>query len=155
MSGCPLLLVPFNNRVWLTAAIVLAYAAGRCVRAVTVAANTPGLYNNYYNSGFASTPITGLPNYTSLIPANSSFDYGVTGQAADPQQSTSDTYCGGVFSGYLYTTITRGEYIVGVQSKDGFSLTLNGYTIASNSKLVTQRCARLLTPLLMVCRSVS
>ena len=136
MSGCPLLLVPFNNRVWLTAAIVLACAAGRFVSAVTVAANTPGLYNNYYNSGFANTPITGLPNYTSLIPANSSFYYGVTGQAADPQQSTSDTYCGGVFSGYLYTTIV-GKYIVGVQSKDGFSLTLNGYTIASNSKPVT------------------
>ncbi|KAL0050177.1 hypothetical protein WJX82_005925 [Trebouxia sp. C0006] len=34
-----------------------------------------GLYNDYYNSGFASTPITGLPNFAALSPNSSTFAY--------------------------------------------------------------------------------
>jgi len=96
------------------------------------------LYNDYYNSGFASTPITGLPNFAAVSPNSSTFAYNVTGKPTDPQQYTSDTYCGGVFHGYLYTTISYGVYIVGVQSKDGFALTLANSTIGSNSEFVIQ-----------------
>ena len=141
MRGCPLLLTSYNYRAWWTAVFLLARGAAQPASAVTVAANTPGLYDVYYNSGFASTPITGLPNFAALSPNSSIFAYNVTGKPADPQQYASDTYCGGVFHGYLYTTISSGVYIVGVQSKDGFALTLDGSTIGSNSEFVTQQCS--------------
>ncbi len=141
MRGCPLLLTSYNSRAWWTAVFLLAHGAAQPASAVTVAANTPGLYDDYYNSAFASTPITGLPNFAALSPNSSTFAYNVTGKPADPQQYASDTYCGGVFHGYLYTTISYGIYIVGVQSKDGFSLTLDGSTIGSNSEFVTRHCS--------------
>ncbi|KAL3160856.1 hypothetical protein ABBQ38_009257 [Trebouxia sp. C0009 RCD-2024] len=120
----------------LTAVVLLLHVASRPVYAVTAAANTPGLYRNYYNSGFSSTPITTMPNYTSLTPANSDFASGTTGNFANPQQNVTNAYCGGVYQGYLRTTLATGTYIVGVQSKDGFSLTVDGNAAASsNSKL--------------------
>ena len=135
MPRCLSLLAPSNSNAWLTAVVLLVQNTAHFGRAVTVAANSPGLYYEYYNSGFASTPITGLPTYTSLTPANSSFASSTTGDFGDPQLNSNDTYCGGVYHGYLYTTVSLGVYIVGVQSKDGFSLTLNNYTVSSNSKL--------------------
>lgn len=140
MRGCPLLLTSYNNRACWTAVFLLVRGATQPAGAVTVAANTPGLYNDYYNSGFASTPFTSLPNFAALSPNSSTFAYNLTGKATDPQQYASDTYCGGVYHGYLYTTISYGVYIVGVQSKDGFALTLDGSTIGSNSESVTQYC---------------
>ncbi len=141
MRGCPLLLTSYRSRAWWTAVCLLVRSATQSASAVTVAANTPGLYDDYYNSGFASTPITGLPNFAALSLNSSTFAYNVTGQPTDPQQYTSDTYCGGVFHGYLYTTISYGVYIVGVQSKDGFALTLANSTIGSNSEFVIQHCS--------------
>lgn len=120
----------------LTAVVLLLHVASRPVYAVTVAANTPGLYRNYYNSGFPSTPITTIPNYTSMTPANSDFVSGTTGNFANPQQNVNDAYCGGAYQGYLRTTLPTSTYIVGIQSKDGFSLTVDGSAAtSSNSKL--------------------
>ena len=126
-------LLSFCNAV-LTAVVLLLHFTAQLAGAVTVAANTPGLYRNYYNSGFTSTPITSLPNYTALTPTNSTFVSGTTGSFANPQLYPNDTYCGGVYQGYLYTTAAYATYIIGVQSKDGFSLTIDGTSISSNSK---------------------
>ena len=109
------------------------YVAG----ATTVAAQTPGLYYNYYNSGISPTPITGMPDWSRLTAAGSNFSAGITGNIGDPQLSTSDTYCGGYYYGYLYLTVdgSTTPYLLGVQSKDGFSLIIDGTTtIAQNSK---------------------
>lgn len=133
---CVPLSASLNSKSWLTAVFLLVHSAACFGRAVTVAANTRGLYVDYYNSGFASTPITAVPNYTSLTPANSSFDYSTTGNFGDPQLQSNDTYCGGVYHGYLYTAAAT-TFLVGVQSKDGFSLTVNGYTISSSSEFLT------------------
>ena len=127
------LLTPRESKAWLTLIAVALLSVPLC-NAITVPANSVGLYNDYYNSGFSSTPLPGLPNYAALTPANSSFAYNATGNFGNPQQSSTDTYCGGVYRGYLYIT-QAGLYIVGAQSKDGFNLTLNGYSVASNSNL--------------------
>ena len=97
----------------------------------------PGLYNHYYNSGFASTPISSMPKWSNLTAAKVTFDANTTGNFGDPQQSTNDTYCGGYFVGALHIT-TAGEYALGVQSKDGFALSVDNSTIlSSNSKLMS------------------
>lgn len=119
----------------LTAVVLLLHVASWPACAVTVGANTPGLYRNYYNSGFSRTPITTMPNYASMTPANSDFVNGTTGDFKDPQQNKSNTYCGGVYQGYLRTTMPTATYIVGIQSKEGFSVTVDGNTASSNSKL--------------------
>ena len=123
-----------SHNALLTTVVLLLQLTTPPAAAVTVAANSPGLYRNYYNAGFASTPITSLPNYAALSPANSTFVSGTTGNFANPQLYSADTYCGGVYQGYLYTTGSYATYIVGVQSKDGFQLTIDGASISSNSK---------------------
>ena len=120
----------------LIALVLSLHRTAQLAGAATIAANTPGLYRNYYNSGFSSTPITSVPNYSALTPTNSTFVYGTTGSFANPQLYSNDTYCGGVYQGYLYTTASYATYLIGVQSKDGFSLTIDGTSISSNSKPV-------------------
>ena len=96
----------------------------------------PGLYNHYYNSGFASTPISSMPIWSNLTAAKVTFAANTTGYFGDPQQSSSDTYCGGYFRGALLIT-TAGEYALGVQSKDGFALSVDNTTLlSSNSELL-------------------
>ena len=92
----------------------------------------PGLYNHYYNSGFASTPISSMPNWSNLTAANVTFAANTTGNFEDPQQSNNDTHCGGYFRGSLLIT-TAGEYALGVQSKDGFALSVDNSTILSSN----------------------
>lgn len=110
-----------------------------CVDSATaVAANTPGLYYEYYKSGISPTPITGMPDWSKLTVSTSNFTAGTTGNFGNPQLSSSDTYCGGYYHGYLYLTQDGSvqPYVLGVQSKDGFSLAVDGNTlIAQNSKL--------------------
>jgi len=97
----------------------------------------PGLYNHYYNSGFASTPISSMPNWSNLTAAKVTFDANTTGNFGDPQQSTNDTNCGGYFAGALLIT-TAGEYAWGVQSKDGCAMSVDNSTIlSSNSELLS------------------
>lgn len=127
----PKLLLTHN--AWLTAVVLLLQIVTQPAWAATVAANTPGLYRTYYNSGFSSRPISTMPNYTSLTAANSDFAYGTSGNFANPQQIRTDANCGGVYQGYLYTTASAATYIIGVQSKDGFSLTIDGNTAASSN----------------------
>ena len=124
--------LPTHN-AWLTAVVLLLHIATQPAWAATIAANTPGLYRTYYNSGFSRTPISTMPNYSSLTPANSDFAYGTSGNFANPQQIRYDANCGGVYQGYLYTTASTATYIIGVQSKDGFSLTVDGNTAASSN----------------------
>jgi hypothetical protein len=97
----------------------------------------PGLYSHYYNSGFASTPISSMPNWSNLTAANVAFAANITGNFGDPQQSSNDTYCGGYFRGALLIT-TAGEYALGVQAKDGFALSVdNSIILSSNSELLS------------------
>lgn len=97
----------------------------------------PGLYNHYFNSGFAATPISSMPTWSNLTAAKVTFAANTTGNFGDPQQSSNDTYCGGYFRGALLIT-TAGEYALGVQSKDGFALSLDNSTIlSSNSELLS------------------
>lgn len=114
--------------------------AGSCITAPAESANgtfVPGLCNHYYNSGFASTPISSMPNWSNLTAAKVTFDANTTGNFGDPQQSTNDTNCGGYFAGALLIT-TAGEYALGVQSKNGFALSVDNSTIfSSNSELLS------------------
>lgn len=132
---------PCSNRVEQARLALLALITLCCCYvsgATTVAATTPGLYYNYYNTGISPTPITGMPDWSRLTAANSSFAAGITGNIGDPQLSTNDTYCGGYYYGYLYLTLDGSSmpYLLGVQSKDGFSLIIDGTTIiAQNSKM--------------------
>lgn len=125
-------LLPAHN-AWLTAVVLLLHVAAHPAWAATVASNTPGLYRTYYNSGFSSTPISTMPNYSSLTAANSDFASGTSGNFANPQQINRDANCGGVYRGYLYTTASAATYIIGVRSKDGFSLTIDGNTATSSN----------------------
>lgn len=76
-----------------------------------------------------------MPTWTSLTAANVTFDANTTGYFGDPQLSSNDTYCGGFYLGNLVAT-TAGEYALGVQSKDGFALSIDNSTIlSSNSKI--------------------
>ena len=118
---------------WWTAVILLLHIAAQPVWAATIAANTPGLYRTYYNSGFSNKPITEMPNYSSLTAANSDFASGTSGNFANPQQIKNDANCGGVYQGYLRITASTATYIFAVQSKDGFLLTINGNAVSSSS----------------------
>lgn len=103
----------------------------------TQAANTPGLYYEYYNAGISPTPITGMPDWSRLTAATSSFQASTTGNIGNPQLSSRDTYCGGYYHGYLYLTVDGSSlpYILGLISKDGGLLAVDGSTlIAQNSK---------------------
>ena len=122
-----------THKAKLTAVVLLLHIAAQPAWAATIAANTPGLYRTYYNSGFSSTPISTMPNYSSLTAANSDFASGTTGNFANPQQIKKDANCGGIYQGYLYTTAPTATYIIGVQSKDGFSLTIDDNTAASSN----------------------
>lgn len=82
-----------------------------------------------------------MPDWSGLSTATSSFKAGTTGNIGNPQLSSSDTYCGGYYHGYLYVTVDGSSipYILAVLSKDGFSLAVDGNTLVSqNSKLCWQ-----------------
>lgn len=133
-------LLPTHN-AWLTAVVLLLHITAQPAWAQTIAANTTGLYRTYYNSGFSRTPISTMPNYSSLTAAKSDFASGTSGNFANPQQIATDASCGGVYQGYLYTTASSATYIVGVQSKDGFSLAIDGSTAASSDSKSKPCCA--------------
>ena len=130
---------PFRVPLEQVLRIFFVLITGCCVdRTAAVAANTPGLYYEYYTSGISPTPITGMPDWSKLTVSTSSFTAGTTGNFGNPQLSSSDIYCGGYYHGYLYLTQDGSvqPYILGVQSKDGFSLAVDGNTlVAQNSEL--------------------
>ncbi|CAF9926487.1 MAG: hypothetical protein HETSPECPRED_006346 [Heterodermia speciosa] len=114
---------------------VLITCCYQSINATTVAANTPGLYYEYYNSGISPTPITAMPNWAALTVASSNFAAGTTGNFGNPQRSSSDIYCGGYYHGYLYVTTDGSHlpYIIGAQAKDGFSVTVGTTTFGQNN----------------------
>ena len=91
-----------------------------------------GLYKHYYNAGFDSTPITSTPVWSNLTAANVTFHPNISGQVDNPQESSSDAYCGGYFRGQLLIS-TAGTYALQVLASQGFTLAVNNYTILNNT----------------------